>query len=194
MMFEIENTDISKIPVPYRVMRNINNTVILLVRKIDQEEVVCYLKQKGYAHEENGWYKNFDFRYQLEPPISLKRKKITIEIFNKIPCASLTPRTYIPLDDAIQMTAWEAPYVKNNIAWLPLEVEFIYILTICIFLANLSDAEKFFLTQHINFCDSKHIVALLRKVFFNFTNDLIHLVREKDFSNLYDAYISFKEY
>ena len=95
----------------YRLLDVQNNMITLLVKDVDLEKLNKILSSIGFIKKKHpmGVEKGYKFLYQMAPFQLYQKDEINIEIFCQLPCASLTPKTWIPLDRLIQKRLWENP-------------------------------------------------------------------------------------
>ena len=129
----------------------------------------------------------------MRPFEMLKYEDTYVEIMFQLPCMSLTPKTWIPVDRKIQSRVWEcsssvAP-VLDGICYL--------IFKICwsIFKSGYFTAQsKKVMNSLLGIIDMQTFKELAELVFFNYSNTLITLLTEERFDEIIPSYFAFREY
>lgn len=145
----------------------------------------------------NGW----NFGYQLPEYQFWKKNEIEstlyIDACFKLSCKSLTPKTWIPLDQIINQEIWENRVYDEKNGWWIMDDRtiFIYLIIRSIFDKNefkevyVKDIEKM-----SYLLDDQDVVSKLKYVFFKYTTCLIKMLKEKRYDEIINDYLCFVEY
>lgn len=196
-MAETDKDFLRESPIEYRVIQMGDSKWSILIHKEDIDNFGLFLTANGcektvHSISEDNRY---DFRYQLEAPCLYKKNASYIDVFTKLPCASLTDRVFIPLDEQIQNAAWDKYDMNNGIYLLAPEVFFLYTLTFCVFTKKKFDHEDvLYFDMNRKWCKDEYTIGLLKKVFFSFTDKLVLLLYDRKYHSVFGEYIRYKEY
>lgn len=183
--------------VEYRVLDMQNKMVTVVVKESDLHTVQSYLgkRMKQYYHP-FGIINHYHFLYQMNPFLLYKAEDdLFLEIYCQLPCASITPKTWIPLDRTIQSHLWNNSNVIEGIKWADVMCQFVFHLCWAIF-HNLgfSPFSRSFLKDNKECVEESEMVEMLSLVFFNYTSELIRYLKADDFDSIIPNYYSFKNY
>lgn len=183
--------------VDYRIINELPNGIKILVKYSDKGILTNLLRNSGFDNVEHDLCKNsgYIYRYQLhELELYVKGKKM-IEICYELYCMSLTLKTLIPLDKLIQNEAWNKEVLSNHMKFLSEDIYIVFLITQCVFLQkNFDDHARQFLYERREILQTEKVYMYLKKVFFSYTEQLISLVSQNKFENIYFDYISFMNY
>ena len=181
----------------YRVLDIQNKLITIVVRTDDISAFEMVIKNYGGKKEHHPFCERngYVFLYLMEPFQLYKIENIYVEVFCQIPCASLTPKNWIPLDRTIQSRLWENSDYKDDVLWADLIIRYIYHLCWAIFHNNgFSIYERRFLSENKCVLDNDESRQCLLKVFFRFTDSLINYLRNDEFDMIVPNYYKFIEY
>ena len=120
---------------------------------------------------------------------------IYCEIFFQLPCMSLTPFTWMPLDKIIQELIWSSCDIKDKLRIINPVCLYIYRLCWAVFKdKGFSAYTCEVLRNNRNVLDEKIFYECLSKVFFNFSDELISLLNEELFDEIIPHYRKFNKY
>lgn len=146
---------------------------------------------------ENGW----SFGYCLDENQFWKNSKddqlLYIDVSTKLPCKSLTPKMWIPLDETINRSVWENKIFDEKNGWWIMcdEDVFVYMIVRSVFDKHQFKAEYIQDIENKKFLlQSENVINKLSKVFFKYTDRLIQQITEKRYDTIFSDYISFCEY
>lgn len=135
----------------------------------------------------------YKFIYQMRPFEMLKYKSSYVEVLFQLPCMSLTPKTWMPVDRKIQSRVWESVNPES----ITLDGVCYLIFKICWSIFK----NGYFTVQ------SRNVIGSLLKevdlqtfrefaelVFFNFTDNLIAMLAQSRFDEIIPCYFEFMEY
>ncbi len=195
----------------YILLRNIDNElpisltvgkdIDILVHKKDEKEFIDFFNTHKYQkikhpHENNIFLYGVN-KFQF---IHNKFNNILFDLNFQIAVRSLDSGQWIPLDQIIQESAWENrrfEKVDDKFGYWTLSYndEFITLLARSIF--DKREFQQGYINR-INELYSKididDVVEKLNMVFFKFTPYLLEMIENKDFDNIINKYLTFKEY
>lgn len=158
------------------------------------EKVMCEKKAKELPHP-LGIESGFVFLYQMKPFRLFTLSGYYIEVYSQLPCASITPKSWIPLDRLIQRQIWEKKNCENGIQWCDDICRFIYHLCWAVFYnRGFSPYEISYLKSKRDLLNKEELGLLLKVVFFKFTDHLLALLKKEDFDSIIPQYFSFIDY
>ncbi|MCR4690396.1 MAG: hypothetical protein K5739_03500 [Lachnospiraceae bacterium] len=141
-------------------------------------------KERGYA-----------FLYQMRPFELYRYKGMLVECYFQLPCMSLTPKTWIPLDRALQERSFSQRDRRGETDWLDHVSLYIYDLCWAVFQRGVfSDRDKAKLDSLEEALSDPAMKPILEKVFFGFTEQLLLLLEKKDYDGIIPAYYGFDGY
>ncbi len=180
----------------FRVIEAGDGFLSVIVRNEDYNKYrKCVVSSREVTMLEHPDGKLFGYRfiYQMRPFEMLKYKSTYVEVLFQLPCMSLTPKTWIPLDRRIQSRVWESDKSES----ITLDGVCYLIFKICWSIFK----NGYFTVQSRNAIvsllkelDVKTFRELAELVFFNFTDTLIALLAESRFDEIIPRYFKFMEY
>lgn len=180
--------------VDYRVLDAKPKLVTLLINpdsKFKWQKKLSVQKLPHPYGEENG----YTFLYQMKPFEMYEHNGYYYEIMRQVPCSSLTPKTWIPLDKIIQKSVWENACVKDGIKHVTSEDRFIYLISQAIFQKRcFSDKTKKYLEENSQVLQSPSFKAKTEMVVFGFFDRLTGHLAEKNYNLLIEDYYSYSDY
>lgn len=136
----------------------------------------------------------YHFLYQMRPYELYKKDGFFYEFYFKLPCTSLTPKSYIPLDKQIQDYVFEQA-AEGEIKKIDDLTYSIYRICLAIFEREaFTDYDAEYLSAHKEALDSEDGIRLLEGVFFRFTGELIQLIKDEKYTEIISAYYAFSDY
>lgn len=132
----------------------------------------------------------YAFLYQMKEFDLIKYDNKYYEIFYQLPCHSLTPKTWIPLDNLIQRAAWE-----NDEKILDDKIYYVYRLCWAIFkdqAFSLNTINTLIYNKHV--LKDKDFIEYLKPVFFNFSDKLLDLLKSEKFDEIVIDYRTYNNY
>jgi hypothetical protein len=200
--------------IPYVLLKNIGNEIPdqvpsgkdidILVREDAAQQMSTFIRQLGFQKvphplgKERGWA----FAYGL-PPYQFWRQRtlmgndLYIDICYRLSCRSLTPKIWIPLEAWITSSIWLHREWDAANGWWRMDEEnlYVYLVVRCIFdKAGFSGAYITELEDRSALLDSPGVEKRFERIFFRFTAKLIHLLRNKQYAEIAQAYITFTGY
>ena len=181
----------------YRILDLQNGMITVLIHPDD-------VKAAEQIIVENGWRKavhpygietGYKFLYQMKPFKLYKKGLNYIEIYSQIPCASLTSKVWIPLDQEIQRKLWMDEDNLDEMHWANMPCQVIFHLCWAVFFNNgFSLYERKILSDNMNCVLSTEVINLLKPVFFGFTERIIDLLKLEEYDRIVAEYYSFCDY
>lgn len=150
---------------------------------------------KKYAHPYGETF-GYTFLYQMKEFELYRIDEVYMEVYFQLPCMSLTPSTWIPLDRRIQALSWKES-VDNEVSKRVLDRRCYYIYRLCWAVFKDRGFSNFtiaVLSENKMILNDREFVECLRLVFFNFTEELIELLRNDKYSMIIPAYFAFQKY
>ena len=154
-------------------------------------------KNEGFTRLQHPYGELFGYTYlyQMKPFHLYKYQEIYLEIMFQLPCMSLTPKTWIPLDKKIQSHVWTLETKRNNYKYLDDISYFVFKVCWAIFKDGYFNNECVDIIKSlqisINDCKLKELFAL---IFFSFTDTLCDLLANEQYDNIVEAYYTYTNY
>jgi hypothetical protein len=184
--------------IAYKVVFLRPNRITLLVKN---ENYLAFCKQmkslkkfKKIQHPYGKLY-SYQFLYQMHEFQLYYKAGLFIECFFELPCMSLTPQTWIPLDKMIQESIWKESNVINGIDYLDNVTHYIFRLTWAIFKKNFFDEDDIcFFNAHKAFIENDIFNKKLSMIFFKYTESLLQDLCAENYHAIRNNYITFINY
>ncbi len=136
----------------------------------------------------------YHFLYQMRPFELYVKDGFYYEFVFKLPCASLTPKSYIPVDRLIQTHVF-AEDCSDQVKRIDDLSYCIYRICLAVFDREaFSTADEELFRTHKELLQSEKAGELLRTVFFGFTDELQRLLAENMLTEIIPAYYGFSDY
>lgn len=187
----------NKRSINYRLLDSNNDTISFLVNVKHLQLLENTMNDLHFKRVDHplGSKRGYIFLYQMHPFQMFQSKGINIEIFCELPCRSITAKTWIPLDRAIQREAWGNPEESNGILWCESKSRYIYILSRAIFLdSGFSSHTKGELSKMTLVLSGNSFRYLLSTVYFKYTDSLIEKLSNQDYDSIISDYYHFVKY
>lgn len=189
--------DFEKEGIEYRILDVQDKLITVIVKEDSLIAAQSYLgkRMKQFYHP-FGSINQYKFLYQMNPFLMYKDEDDrAVEVFCQLPCASITPQTWIPLDRKVQGHLWATTSIINGIKWADVMCRYIFHLCWAIFHnMGFSPFSKTFLRENRECLNSDEMTEMLSLVFFNYTSDLVNSLRAEDFESIIPNYYSFIGY
>lgn len=143
---------------------------------------------------------NWSYLYDLKP-FELwyleGLNKEYLNVVNRLCCKSITPKTWLPLDNLMQDYCWKTKIIDNNLGiFIPNEtLQYVLLILNCVF------DKKMFVDADIKrieavepMVDKKMAKAFFEVEFFSFSSRLMTLLEEKKYTDIRKLYVSFSDY
>ena len=199
--------------IKYVLIKNLNNELPHKLKNGKDIDIIVHPENEGLFFEKmktqydqichpmgtrNGW----QFLYGLKEGSMWKRRNIGkadlyIDEISSLSCCSLMDKTWIPLDQEIQKRLWQCKkWDAKNHWWITdNETRFIYLLARCVFdKKTFSEAYKIEIDNLFREINYQITRMLLERVFFKYTDELLKQVKERDYSNILNNYLSYSQY
>ena len=180
--------------IPYRLVeckKGVMTLIVDLPKKQRLSKLCRGLKKRVHPYcVELGYV----YLYKLTPFELYEKNGELYQIYRQLPCCSLTPKTFIPLDRMIQAEVWDTSAEKDGIVYLAEHVRYIYRLCRAVFQSRSfteADVEELTAMEHV--LDTERTKELMSKVFFNFTPFMIKMLKNKEFDEIISRYLSYVE-
>lgn len=127
--------------------------------------------------------------YSLERPRFFCFGNMKIALCDKLYCKSFYWNVLLPLDNDIQELLWntrkkiEADYICFIVNWIMGQ-----------WIIEKNGMEYEYLDENINLLEKKEVFNCLKKEFFNFTEKLIEMLKNRKYESILGEYIKFREY
>ncbi|MBR4720596.1 MAG: hypothetical protein IK057_02410 [Clostridia bacterium] len=186
-------TYMDKSGIGYRVIDVQDKMITLLVDKKSNNKILQKdMKEIPHPYGKETGYR---FLYQMTPFKLYKKQDYYIEVYNQLPCGSLTAKTWIPLDRAIQQRAWGDYELKDGIKWCDGICRYLYHLCWAIFKHNgFSPFEMQYLKENRELLKTEEFMHCASLVFFSYTDKLIEHLYKGDYYAVIHEYYSFIGY
>lgn len=187
----------NKYSINYRVLDRNNVTISILVDAKQLKQLNNIMKNLHFKQAEHpmGQKRGYAFLYQMHPFVMYQTKGVDIELFCELPCRSITEKTWIPLDRAIQQEAWKKSEIENGLLWCEAKSRYIYLLSRAIFLdSGFSSHTREELSRMSFVLSDNCFKELLSTVYFKFTDGLIEKLKNNEYDSIIPDYYSFVNY
>jgi len=152
------------------------------------------LKYKSLLHPYSTWY-GYNFSFQMKEFQLYALQNSLVEVFYTLPCMSLTPKTWIPLDQIISNSVWCSRIAQDTVFYLDTENDFILRLTQSVFFKKTLDEQtEAFFSANMSKLNMESLHAKLQTVFFKFTEPLLLQLQCGAYDQIIDDYYCFSAY
>ena len=135
------------------------------------------------------------FLYQMKPFELVKYKEIYIEFMFQLPCMSLTPKRWMPLEKRIQQHVWDNRKSDNDVKYIDDTSLLIFKICQAIFKkGNFSKETETLINKLMGVVDREVLRTLLKEVFFLFTDQLLELISQQRYDEIMYRYVTFCDY
>lgn len=138
----------------------------------------------------------YQFLYQVREFQLYEKDGVYMELYFQLPCMSLMPKIWIPLDRMIQRLTWsERETDPDGVDCLDKRCLFIYRLCWAVFKdQGFSAYTRKILMENSPVLKDPVTIECLKMVFFKFTDELVELLNNGDYDQVIPAYYSFDNY
>lgn len=181
----------------YRVLDIQKECIIVLIKEDYLQKAEIELMKVGIRKTKHPFGKdnNYKFLYQMHPFLRYENEFVCVDIFCQLPCGSIMPKTWIPLDRMIQSHIWSEEESVNGIQWCNKLVRYIFLLCWAIFTEKrFSDRIKHYLKDNKMVLDNPIANDLFSVVFFRYTPVLIMQLRMDKYDDIIPNYFHFLDY
>jgi len=190
-------TVLNKNRVRYCVLESKPNLITIIVSPADSGAFHRLARKNKFRrmHHPEGEKFGFTFLYQMHPFELYKYNNFFYEVYFEVPCYSLTPKMWMPLDKKVQKWLWDNIELNDDLVDTPDIIKMLYFLVRCIFYyRNVPNKYRSYFERHSDLYESSQMKELLDCVFFKYSNVLISKLKNKEFDNLIDDYFKYSEY
>ena len=148
---------------------------------------------KKHIHPYSSMF-SYAFLYQMREFELYEYEGFYFEVFFQLPCMSLTPMTWIPLDRRIQSIIWSSEGVGTNNT---IDPRCYYIFRLCwaVFKdKGFSAYTRSVLAKYNYVLADKEFLECIRLVFFQFSSLLVELLSRDDYESIIPSYFGFENY
>lgn len=183
--------------VEYRIITsNVSRLTILINRKFSDifSQLMKSNKYKKLYHPYGKSY-HYNFLYLMEEFQLFYKKKMLIEIFFELPCMSLMPYTWIPLDRTIQGSIWVEKKRYSELYYLDDINSYIFKLTWSVFMKRKFDKTDItFFQENKSLLDTERMIKGLQLIFFKYTMQMIQELKTDMYRTIIHNYVTFCDY
>jgi hypothetical protein len=179
--------------IDYRVVQSQTDQMTVLIHSRFYELFCKKIRNTEYKKIPHPFGKlyQYQFLYQMKEFQLFRKGCYLIEVFFELPCMSLTPKTWIPLDKTIQNSIW---IEKDGKKYLDKLNTYVFKLTWAIFMRKAFDKEVVLFFETNRDLINDKLQEKLYPIFFKYTNVLIQLLRDGKYQDIRQQYITFKNY
>ncbi len=184
--------------IDYRLLERNDRLLTLIIHPQSVERYTAFRdKNPGVRRCEHPYGELFQYRflYRMRPFELLRYEDVYFEIYFRIPCMSLVPKTWIPLDKMIQQRVWESPCGAEGHKEIDPIARYIYRLCWCIFTKEgFAEHDGAYFDANRGLLDRQELRDCLEVVFFQYTPTLLAILRDGDYGSIIRSYYSFDQY
>lgn len=184
--------------IDYRIIETNDRLVTLIVNDDSYDKFIDVIKKNDIKRELHpyGKRKGYIFLYQMKEFQLYSMNNVFIEIYFKMPCMSLTPKTWIPLDQIVQKGVWENKETDDDGCNVIDNISLcIYRLCWSVFFKNnFMEKDKELLIRNKDVIRNKKFVNELKMIFFSYTDKLISLLENERLDEIISEYYKFSDY
>ncbi len=181
--------------VEYRLVEKREGLVTLIADPKKKKQIRKVLKKDRKIHKKihpDSPLFGYRYLYKMEPFEMYRLNGIYLQIYYRLPCLSLTEKTWIPLDRAIQERVWSCSGKAEGYNMLDEISLYIYRLCKVIFKQKtFSDADIAFFEENRKLKDEAELKRLLEKVFFSYTDRLLSMIDEGKYEEIIADYLAY---
>lgn len=189
--------DIAKHKVEYRILEVRNKLVTLLIQPADYKKFCkcakdCQAKRLEHPFGKRHGYK---FLYQMKEFAIYEKDGYYYEIMCQLPCKSMTPKMWMPLDKCVQKSLWENKRVIDGYDYVSQEELWIYRMTKCIFMKIKFEKDDIsFFGQNMDIVKQETLLHKMEMIVFGYAGRLLKNVEEGQFDRIITEYFSYTDY
>lgn len=187
----------NKFSVEYRILDSKDSLLSIVVKDRDLDLAVNSLVSAGAKKKAHPMGEEFgyQFLYQMHPFLMYEIGECDVELYCQLPCRSITAKTWIPLDRAIQNRLWSFKKQVEDVDWSDDICRYIYLLCWAIFVdQGFSPHIETALKSSTALLDNEGIEGLFSTVFFNYSSVIIDKLKTNDFESIIPDYYGFINY
>jgi hypothetical protein len=182
--------------IEYRVLDIQNKIITIIVKEECLPLFKRVIKSVGGTSSTHPYGKEYGYKfiYQMVPFLLYEYDGLYLEVFCQLPCASLTPDMWMPLDRMIQNEIWTSEG-QGDVQMCDVKCQYIYHLCWAIFFnKGFSPYALSFLKKNKSVLDITTMKDFLSVVFFNYSELLISQIKQDSFDTIIPNYYSFIDY
>lgn len=188
---------LAKAGITYRVADMTKELVTLVVAPENRELFMKTAKKiRGVKRKPHpsGILFGYKYLYKMKPFRMFEMKGVYIQVFFQLPCYSLTPKTWIPLDRAIQARVWSEGQVKDGISMLDDVSAYIYRLCLAVFKKRgFNERDVRYFDANVAVTGDAAYAELMKKVFFSYSEKITEDLKERKYDTLLAGYYGYCE-
>ena len=175
-----------------------NKDLDILVHPKDYLTFRAFMLSEGYDLQ-NGMSCKYYFVYAMQPDLFFVKGDFHVHAFAQLACISLPNMglSMLPLHRDIQKDIWEKKrWIEKDAYWIMDDGSiYLYILV-----RSILDRKGFRPSYRAELERLQYVIAdsdfqkKLELVFFKFSNELLRLLHEKKYDEIYSSYVSFSDY
>lgn len=182
----------------YRIVSDGEKFVTILIHPDDRKNFHhCFetlnAKKLDHPYTEKAGYV---YLYQMTPFELYVYENTYIEVYFQLPCMSLTPKNWIPLDRAVQTHVWKNEQKdENGCLMLDPIAKIIFLCGWSVFSTHcFSERTRAYIHAHREFLAREELMELMQTVFFHFSEQLCELLMHEEYDRVIDAFYRFDQY
>lgn len=183
--------------VEYRILEVRNHLLTVLIKPDCYKGFKKLAKRWGLKRLEHPFGKRhgYKFLYQMQEFAIYEKDGWYYEIFCQLPCKSLTPKMWMPLDKCVQQALWATKQEKDGYLYVAEEEMWIYRMTRSMFTSmTFTEKDKAFLESYKQVLTSDTLKEKLNLIVFGFANRLVELASQGNYDAILTEYYSYKDY
>lgn len=189
---------LQKNAIEYRIINKYRDKVTLIINNKHYDKyksVFAKNKQMKFLQHPQGSFFGYIFLYQMRSFELFRYKSVFFEVYFQLPCMSIAPKTWVPLDLCIQESVWKDSLLKENIYYMSYTPLLIYLLCVGIFedYGFSKDTKKLLVGLFIKI-DNDILKNYVEKVFFAYSDNLMQLLIEEKYDDIIESYYTFSDY
>ena len=183
--------------IDYRILELRDHFATILINPSEYKQFRKLAKAKKVRCLEHpfGRRHGYIFLYQMKEFAIYQDGDYYYEVMCQLPCKSLTPKMWMPLDKCVQHALWETKRMENGYPYVEEEEVWIYYMTRCIFTKHAfeeSDVKKLQALEAVLERDT--LRQKLELIVFGFADRLIALSKDRKYADIMTEYFSYREY
>ena len=181
----------------YRILELRDHFATILVNPSEYKKFRKFAKTKKVRCLEHPFGKRhgYIYLYQMKEFAVYQDGDYYYEVMCQLPCKSLTPKMWMPLDKCVQHALWETKRMENGYPYVEEEEAWIYYMTRCIFTKHAfenTDIQKLHVVE--TGLDHETLRHNLEPMVFEVADRLIALSKDRRYEDIMKAYFSYREY
>ncbi|MGN0153441.1 MAG: hypothetical protein ACI4A3_03250 [Lachnospiraceae bacterium] len=190
-------TDVKNGNIDYRILDIRKQVVTLIIRPECYKDFRKCAKRSGLKKLEHPFGKRHGYRflYQMREFEIYEKQGYYYEIMCQLPCKSLTPKMWMPLDKCVQKALWTDKNEIGGYVYVADEELWIYRMTQCIFTKmNITDEDCAFFEKYRHVLKRESLRQKLQMIVFGFADTLLQEAENSDYDYIIESYYSYSDY